>query len=148
MQNYFHRTQVRAPLEKVAAFHNDTLALKTLTPPGIFVQFVHVEPLQENSKAEFIMWLGPLPVHWMAIHSDVSPNGFTDTQANGPYKYWRHRHSFLVIDQAHTEIVDEVEYECSQHPFWLVVSRFMALNLPVLFAYRTWATRRRLGSLQ
>ncbi|MGB6421453.1 MAG: hypothetical protein WBF05_06405, partial [Anaerolineales bacterium] len=81
MRHYSHRFQVQASLEAVAEFHRDSRALKQLTPPPLFISFNNVESLAEGSVADFIMWLGPLPIHWVATHSEVDPmQGFTDSQ--------------------------------------------------------------------
>lgn len=143
MRMYTHRFTVDAALEQVAEFHHDTSALKQLTPPPVFVQLHDIEPLSEGSRSEFTMWLGPLPIRWVAIHSDVDPShGFVDTQASGPYQYWRHRHTFQSLDQHTTEIIDEVQATPSRHPFWGLVSRMMWWSLPLLFSYRAYATRK------
>jgi ligand-binding SRPBCC domain-containing protein len=145
MKQYKHRFRVQAPLASVAEFHRDTRALKRLTPPPLMIRFNDLQPLAEGSVADFTMWFGPLPIRWVAVHSDVnSTTGFTDTQAAGPFEYWVHRHSFQALDDNSTEIRDEIQAQPSGHPFWGLVSRFMWLNLPILFAYRAWRTRKAL----
>jgi ligand-binding SRPBCC domain-containing protein len=147
MRRYSHCFQVKASLKAVVEFHGDSQALKRLTPPPMFVKFNHVEPLAEGSVADFTMWLGPLPIHWVATHSDIDPmKGFTDSQTTGPFKVWIHRHSFESIDDNTTRIIDQVEAMPGNHPLWGIVSRFMWLTLPILFAYRSWQTRRALES--
>lgn len=141
---YVHRTSVKSSLECVTAFHRDPNTLKVLTPPGMFIRFKKLEPLQENSIADFAMWLGPLPIHWVAIHSEVNRDGFIDTQLCGPFKSWKHRHSFNELGDGKVEITDRVEFVFGAHPFWGLISCLMGYGLPVLFAYRGWATRRRL----
>ena len=145
MKDYSHRFNVRAPLEAVAEFHSDSRALKQLTPPPLFVSFNQVEPLAEGSVADFTMWFGPLPIQWVATHSEVDPlRGFTDTQTIGPFEAWIHRHSFERVDDDTTAVVDRVQATPSSHPFWGIVSRFMWLTLPILFAYRFRQTRKAL----
>lgn len=145
MRHYSHRFKVLAPLESVAEFHRDSRALKQLTPPPLFVSFNTVEPLAEGSVVDFTMWLGPLPIHWVATHSQVDPmQGFTDTQTTGPFEVWIHRHSFESVNDNTTYVIDQVRAKSSNHPFWGIVSRFMWLTLPVLFAYRSRQTRRAL----
>jgi ligand-binding SRPBCC domain-containing protein len=145
MKHYAHRFKVQAPLELVAEFHSDSRALKKLTPPPLFVSFNKVEPLAEGSVADFTMWLGPLPIRWVATHSEVDPmRGFTDTQTSGPFEVWKHRHSFESIDEDTTYVIDQVQGVPSDHLFWGIVSRFMWLTLPILFAYRSQRTRKAL----
>jgi len=145
MRHYSHRFQVQASLEAVAEFHRDSRALKQLTPPPLFISFNNVESLAEGSVADFIMWLGPLPIHWVATHSEVDPmQGFTDSQTTGPFDVWVHRHSFESVNDNTTYVIDQVRAKPSNHHFWGIVSRFMWLTLPVLFAYRSRQTRRAL----
>lgn len=140
MKTYQHTFTVKAPLAAVADFHKDTRALRLLTPPPMVVQFNRVEPLSEGSLADFTMWLGPLPVRWTAVHSDVTEqNGFVDTQQKGPFRYWRHHHQFRAVDEQTTEVIDTIEAEYGD-----LISRFMWVNLPVLFAYRAWRTKNSL----
>ena len=70
-------------------------------------QFNELQPLSEGSVADITMWFGPLPIRWVARHSDVNPNtGFSDTQVVGPFEAWIHRHSFKVVEDNITEIRD------------------------------------------
>ena len=142
MRRFNNKFQVRAPIQRVAEFHNSTMALNLLTPPPMFVRFNHIEPLGEGSRSDFTLWFGPIPIHWIAVHSDVHPiNGFTDTQITGPFQTWVHRHSFKPLADDLTEIIDEIEGQPSDHFFWGLVSRFMWLTLPILFSYRARQTR-------
>jgi len=142
-KRFLHRFEVTAPLIKVAEFHQDSLALKKLTPFPLFIQLNNQEPLDEGSIADFTMWLGPLPVRWVARHKDVDPLcGFTDVQIQGPFCYWEHRHKFEQVDPQTSEIIDEIRAALGRGPLEKLVSYFMWIGLPVLFAYRSWATRR------
>ena len=98
-----------------------------------------------QTAPDFIMWFGCLHIRWVAVHSDVDPEtGFTDTQTAGPFEAWVHRHSFNALEGNNTEIRDEIQAQPSRHLFWGLVSRVMWLNLPILFAYRAWRTRKAL----
>jgi ligand-binding SRPBCC domain-containing protein len=117
-------------------------ALKLLTPPPVFVQMNRVDPLSEGSIADFTLWIGPLPVRWVAAHSGVDPlSGFTDTQVRGPFAFWVHRHSFEPCDPAETEVIDEIQAEFGRG-FSGLLGRLMWVNLPFMFFYRGWVTRR------
>lgn len=144
--NYQHRFRVRAPVQAVADFHSYPAAMAAITPPPIFVQ-VHSAPerVAEGQQMDFTMWLGPLPLRWQARFEDVTATGFVDRMVRGPLRVWRHRHSFVAIDEHNTDVVDEVEVQPRLHPLWGPVGLGMALNLPLLFAYRQWQTRRLLA---
>lgn len=143
MATFDYTFEVAAPLEAVSRFHKDTSVLKKLTPPPLIVQIHQYEPLAERSRADFTLWFGPLPVHWQAIHSNVGPQGFTDTQVRGPLKSWRHTHRFEAIDEDTTVISEHIEYE---HDSGLrgLLSRllFSRWGLEFLFTARKLITRR------
>lgn len=137
---------VQAPIEAIARFHRDTSALKALTMPPVIVQLHRVEPLGEGSVSEFTLWLGPLPLRWVARHRDVHPlHGFTDEQVSGPFLRWVHTHRFDALPNGGTRITEHIEY---QHKVGLggVFSRlvFSPFALNQLFKYRRGVTRRAL----
>ncbi len=134
---YRHSFKVKAPLAVVADFHKDTRALQLLTPPPLSVQFNSVEPLAEDSVADFSMGIGPISLRWVAVHSEVTEqNGFVDTQKQGPFRSWHHHHQFRALDDETTEVTDEIEAEYGN-----LLSRIMWINLPLLFGYRAWRTK-------
>ena len=134
--------KVNAPVEDVHAFHHDTSALKRLTPPPTIVQLGEIEPLAEGSTSKFTLWVGPLPLRWTAVHKNVSANGFTDVQTEGPARKWEHTHSFHSVSDNVTEVNEHIEYE-HKNGFWGVVTRilFAKPNLYFMFTYRMLATR-------
>ncbi len=143
MIRYRHRFQVRAPLTSVADFHAQSASMAAITPPPVVVR-VHQAPnrLDEGDEMEFTLWLGPLPIRWLARIEDVGPTGFVDRQLRGPFGHWVHRHSFVPVDETTTAVVDEISFRLQPHPFWGLVGLGMWLNLPLLFAYRAWRTRQ------
>lgn len=142
-RTYRHAFRVRAPRDEVAAFHTAALSLKAITPPLMPIQ-LHQAPehLADGDEMRFTLWLGPLPVRWLARVEQVSPEGFVDRQVDGPFAAWTHRHRFLAVDEANTDVVDEVEARLKAHLLWGAVGLTMWLGLPLLFAYRGWKTRR------
>jgi ligand-binding SRPBCC domain-containing protein len=140
---YKHRFEVDAPLAAVADFHAQSASMGAITPPPVVVR-VHRAParLSDGQKMEFTMWLGPLPVPWLARIEEVSPTGFIDRQLRGPFRCWVHRHTFVPVDETTTAVVDKIELELRSHPWWGLVGLGMWLSLPLLFAYRGWKTRR------
>ncbi len=144
MRTFSHRFRVKASLNQVTAFHSDTRALKMLTPPPMIVSFNNVEPLSEGSLSDFTIWLGPIPIRWVAEHQDIHQCGFRDIQVRGPFQVWEHTHTFTPLTENYTEVLDEIQGEPSRHLFQGILSRFMWLNLPFLFGYRAWRTKRAL----
>lgn len=140
---YSHRFRVRAPLAAVVAFHQRATSMAAITPPPAVVR-LHQTPavLREGDTMAFTLWLGPLPVPWTAHIEEVSPTGFVDRQVRGPFADWRHRHSYVAITPAVTEVVDEIEATLRAHVWWGPIGLGMWMTLPLLFAYRAWKTRQ------
>ena len=141
------RFTVDASVDVVSAFHFEPGILKTLTPPLMILQVHQFEPLGEGSISDFTMWMGPVPIRWRAVHSCVSPSGFTDTQVAGPMCSWAHTHSFVAIGENTTEVREHIEYE---HFGGLRGLRsrllFSRIGLLSLFTMRKVITRRELRS--
>lgn len=133
---------VDAPVSAVSNFHHDTRILKKLSPPPIFVQIHRFEPLGDGSEAEFTLWFGPLPLRWSAIHSNVSPYGFTDTQAKGPLEDWQHTHTFTAVSPEVTQVHEHIEYNHKPGLSGILTRLlFNKIGLYFLFTARKWLTR-------
>jgi len=133
---------VPASLQAVRDFHRDTSALKRLTPPPTIVQLISIEPLAEGSVSRFVLWVGPLPLRWTAVHRDVTEHGFTDVLAAGPAAAWAHTHRFTPLSSNLTRIDEHIEFE-HKSGLWGLVTRllFSWPNLYFMFTYRKLATR-------
>ena len=79
---------------------------------------------------DFTMWLGPLPIHWVARIEQTTPVSFVDRQVAGPFESWRHLHTYVAHGPDKTLVIDQVEAELSDHWWWKLVGMGMWLNLP------------------
>lgn len=146
----FHQSfRVEAPLQAVQAFHASPSALKALTPPPVVVQLHRFGELQEGMEAEFTLWMGPIPIRWIARHENVGPEGFDDVLVKGPMAAWRHRHRFVDEGNGRSRVDDDIEYT---HPrgwagLWTRLM-FGRLALRGTFFYRKLATRRGVRRMQ
>jgi ligand-binding SRPBCC domain-containing protein len=117
--------------------------MAAITPPPIVVR-VHAAPpiLRSGDRMDFTLWMGPLPLHWIAQFESASNAGFTDRQLRGPFQQWVHCHGFRAIGGDSTEVRDEVNARLRRHVVWGPVGLAMWAGMPLLFAYRGWKTRR------
>ncbi len=113
MPTFTYSFTVEAPLTAVSDFHQSPTAFKQLTPFPIIPQIHKNEAMAEGSTTQFTLWFGPLPIHWTAVHSNVSHNGFTDTQTEGPLAKWVHTHTFTAVSETKTRIDEHIVYEYS-----------------------------------
>lgn len=149
---YRHSFLLAAPVSRVAEFHSLPGGLGALTPPPVFVQ-LHAAPerIQEGSEVSFTLWIGPLPVRWSARFERAGEAGYTDRQVRGPFRAWLHNRNFIPLNERTTEIREEIEGQLRPHLLWGPFGLLMWLNLPILFAFRSWKMRRLLenkGSLK
>lgn len=143
---YVHRFKVSANLDAVRDFHRQAESMAAITPPPIIV-IMHESPatLREGDEMEFTLWLGPIPLRWRARIENVTPTSFDDRQLRGPYKSWRHRHTFVQVDANHVEVLDEITAHLSDTWWKKILGLGMWLGMPILFTYRGWKTQRLLG---
>lgn len=137
MPTFDYSFTVPASLEEARTFYRDARTLKRLTPPPILVQLHYDEPQAEGSRVEFTLWFGPLPLRWVAVHSNVSEHGFTDTMLKGPLARWEHNRVFTAIDAKHTRISEHIAYEHRRGPWgWFTRLLFSRVALLALFTAR------------
>lgn len=148
---------VPAPLAEVWAFAQDVQNLLKLTPPFYRARIEADGPTRLGAVARIHMApLGiPLPLVWVSKIEHFNDQGpvkeFTDIQSSGPFKYWKHRHTFesgpseiegRSQSRARTMtpgtwIKDHVEYELFGGAASEIANKFFARkNLEQLFAYR------------
>ena len=143
--NYHHRFRVPVSIDQVAEFHRRSASMAAITPPPIVVKVQRAPAvLADGDEMAFTMWLGPLPVHWLARIEAVSPTGFSDCQQRGPFAEWVHRHTFVAIADQSTDVIDEISLRLRPHPLWWPIGLGMRLGLPILFSFRAWKTKRML----
>jgi ligand-binding SRPBCC domain-containing protein len=144
MPTFEHRSTIKdTTAEAVLAWHEHPNAFQRLTPPPVFIQVHRREmPSIRDGEVEFTMWMGPIPVRWMAQHA-AGPieTSFIDRQIAGPLQNWEHTHLMQPVEGA-VELIDRIQLE---HPRgWRGIFTRLAFNglaLRGLFIYRHLRTR-------
>jgi ligand-binding SRPBCC domain-containing protein len=151
MLTFHYSSLVDAPVETVWAFYERPDILTLLTPPWQPVQVIRREGgLGPGAESEFRLWLGPIPVPWVAQHTDeYEPYRlFTDIQVIGPLEAWTHRHRFIP-ENGQTRLVDEISFALPAG--WLsepLIGSFVNQRLTDMFRYRHQVTQRQARSTQ
>lgn len=111
MLHFEKSSLIDAPVTAVWQFHERPDVLQLLTPPWQPVQIVRREGgLGVGALSEFRLWIGPIPVQWIAVHTECNPyHYFVDEQQTGPLAFWRHRHQF-VAEGTQTRLTDVIAY--------------------------------------
>lgn len=106
-------TIVRAPLASVFDFFSDPRNLARLTPPAMRLRVVEApdRKLRSGDRMRYTIRLLGIPVRWTTlITSWDEGRSFSDVQERGPYRSWKHTHSFAPSGDG-VEMRDHVEYE-------------------------------------
>lgn len=142
---FVKESQIAATPEQVFAFHESSGALERLTPPWERVRVVEGGySLRPGSRVVLETWLGPIPMRWVAEHTEYEPGRmFADVQVSGPFRSWYHRHWCLDDGQGGTILRDEVDYEPPLGMLGRILGKgFLERKLRRMFDYRHEVTRR------
>lgn len=132
---------VPRPLDEVFPFFADALNLERITPPLVRFRVLTPAPLMMRAGLliDYKLRIRGLPVRWQTEITAWEPQRrFVDEQRRGPYKFWRHEHTFEQCDGG-TRMLDEVHYGVpgGRVVNWLLVGR----DVRKIFAYRQQALR-------
>ncbi|MDW8364668.1 MAG: SRPBCC family protein [Abditibacteriales bacterium] len=139
---------VRAPLERVFAFHVDATNLLKITPPDAQMQIIGntiVSPGAQIHLRVKIPFIGE--TDWVSCITEFKENEtFTDEQVRGPLKRWKHTHIFQPIEGG-TRITDIVEYEAPFGALGVLGDRLLGeRQVRQMFEYRQRRTKELLES--
>lgn len=139
---------IRADIDRVFHFHDDTRNLLQITPPKVKVTFSTIgEPGLGYEVILRVKQFGLFTMQWhVKITEYEPPHRMTDIQLQGPFKTWKQIRLLRAVDGG-TELTDIVEYE---PPFGLLgrVANALVIRRQIMdmFEYRQAATKRILES--
>ncbi|MGF1481318.1 MAG: SRPBCC family protein [Cyanophyceae cyanobacterium] len=144
MLHFAFSSFINASVEEVWHFYERPDILQLLTPPWQPVEVVRREGgLGIGAISEFRLLLGPVPVRWLAQHTECEPYRlFVDQQTEGPMESWNHRHLFIP-ENGGTRLTDMIEYELPGG--WvseLLLEWWVNARLKDMFCYRHQVTQR------
>jgi uncharacterized protein len=125
------------PAPEVFAWHARPGAFERFNPPWRPVRVVKPpRSLHSGETVEIALPLcGPLAIPWKLTHTDYQENSrFCDEQVRGPFRTWRHVHSFIPQNDSSCIMRDEVFFTL---PWGLTLARFfITRELKRLFSFR------------
>ncbi|MEH2055726.1 MAG: SRPBCC family protein [Nostoc sp.] len=149
MLHFKHSSIINTSPEVVWKFHERPDILQLLNPPWQPVQVVRREGgLNVGAITEFRLFLGPLPLTWLARHTECEKYRlFTDEQISGPFEYWVHRHEFEPED-GKTRLTDAISFSMPGGGTVEFISGWLVqAQLEAMFRYRHYVTKRECESL-
>lgn len=144
MLHFKYTSLIDAPVEAVWRFHERPDILQVLTPPWQPVQAIRREGgLGIGAISEFRIFLGPLPVRWLARHTEYEEYRlFTDEQVSGPMQSWVHRHQF-TDEGGKTRLTDAIAFSIPGGAIAeFLLGWWVQARLHDMFRYRHQVTKR------
>lgn len=139
--NYELECEMLVPngVQETFAFFENPHNLARITPPWLRFVILSESPVEMRVGTEIdytIRYLG-LKLGWKTLIEEYEPPfHFVDVQLRGPYKLWRHTHTFRPTEQG-TLVHDRVEYALPMGPFGRLAHRVRVRSqLREIFAYR------------
>jgi ligand-binding SRPBCC domain-containing protein len=127
------------PPERAFEFFADALNLEAITPPwlGFRVVTEGLTEMRPGTMIEYRLRLHGLPIRWLTRIEAWDPGrGFTDVQVRGPYRLWRHTHTFEPCEHG-TRMRDMVRYALPLGPLGRLVSAVVVRrDLERIFDFR------------
>ena len=131
--------------ESIFDFFADAENLEAITPPWLNFRILTPLPIVMDSGTliDYQLRLHWIPIRWRTeIAEWEPPHQFVDQQLRGPYRLWRHTHTFEPTP-AGTLMTDTVEYSVLGGR--LINRWFVEPDLNKIFAYRQQSLAKRLA---
>ncbi len=136
---------IERPIDEVFAFFAEPRNLRRITPAGLGFEFLSND-FDMRVGLEIDYRLRPLlgiPTLWRTrIEAYRPPYEFADIQLQGPYRSWRHHHTFKSVEGG-TLAEDEITYELLFGPIGSLGNALLVRNeLEQIFRHRAHVIER------
>ena len=135
-------------VDEVFAFFANAENLERITPPELAFKILTSTPIdiREGTIIDYRLRLFGVPFHWRTRIVQWQPSDqFIDEQIRGPYRSWRHLHTFVEHENG-TRMTDRVEYRLPFHAAGSLALPLVRRQLDRIFRYRAGTIRQLLGS--
>ena len=154
MKIYSLNRSINIPVTELEAwnFFSNPNNLSVITPKSMNFEVLKVDSDKIYDGQHIHYKVSPLfgiNMKWTSLISGVvEQKCFTDTQVNGPYKYWHHKHIFEKISGG-VKIIDKIHYAI---PFGLIggiLHPILVKNkLDHIFGYRNSKIKEIFGEIK
>ena len=141
-------TSLPRPQDEVFAFFANAENLQRITPPELAFRILTPVPIDigEGTLIDYRLRLFGVPFNWRTRIVEWQPDErFVDEQLSGPYRSWRHLHTFAGCEEG-TMMTDRVEYRLPLQPAGAFALPLVRRQLDRIFRYRANAIRRILAA--
>ncbi len=133
------------PIDEVFDFFSDARNLERLTPPTLRFEILTPAPIRMavGTRIDYKLRLRGVPIRWQSeITAWEPPYRFIDEQRRGPYRMWKHEHTFAESDDG-VLAKDNVSY--AVHGGALVNKLLVERDARKIFDYRAKRLLQALG---
>lgn len=139
MKIFLFKTQrtVEQPITEVFEFFSNAHNLAVITPPNLHLEILTPAPIEMRvgTRIDYRLKLHGIPIRWQSEITEWNPPyGFVDEQRRGPYRLWRHTHTFEETENG-VIVGDVVEYAVWGNG--IVNKLFVRPDIEKIFAYRS-----------
>ncbi len=139
MKTYLFESQrtVEQPITEIFDFFSNAHNLAEITPPSMHLEILTRAPIEMGvgTRIDYQFKLHGIPVRWQTEITEWNPpHGFADEQRRGPYRLWRHTHTFEETENG-VIVGDVVEYAVWGNG--VVNKLFVRPDIEKIFAYRS-----------
>ena len=139
MKTFLFQTQqtLDRPLAEVFSFFADAQNLSVITPPWLHFEVLTPAPIEMSpgTRIDYRLKLRGIPLRWQSEITEWNPpHTFVDEQRRGPYRLWRHTHTFTET-AAGTLVGDSIEYAVWGNQ--LIDKFFVRPDIEKIFTYRS-----------
>lgn len=141
-QLFIKKSTIPVSVQALYDWHMREGAFERLTPPWEHVRMKCKDATIENgSRVSLEIDAGPAKVDWLAEHCDVQPGReFSDIQVRGPFKFWKHKHSFEKTNEG-CVLTDSIQFELPFDVATIFSDTFVKDKLERMFEYRHEMTK-------
>ena len=141
------RARQRLPVARDRLFRlfADAANLARITPPELGFDILTELPIDMRLGAliDYRIALWGSPIRWRTeISAWRPPIEFVDTQLDGPYAEWVHRHRFIAVGPDSTLVEDQVRFRLPLGRLGAVAGPIVRRQLRRIFTYRRTAILR------
>ena len=100
-------------IESMFQFFGEAKNLEKITPKMLNFSIVKMSTvkIEKDTLIDYKLKVHGVPMNWKTLILEWSPpHRFIDTQLNGPYKFWHHKHFLKQVDGG-VEMFDLVHYQ-------------------------------------
>ena len=139
MRTFLFKSQqtIKKPLTEVFDFFSDAHNLAVITPPWLRFEVLTPAPIKMDvgTRIDYRLKLRGIPIRWQSEITEWNPPyTFADEQRRGPYRLWRHTHTFDEV-KGGVVVGDTVEYAVWGNE--LIGRLFVRRDIEKIFAYRS-----------